>query len=192
MGQAGSGKSRILETFAEQLSAHGVPVLSMRCSDSAWAPFSAIKCLLDNHLAQLALLAPAEAEEITSALRTAAGPMAPHLRVLSPSLAKVFRDTEAVFRDGDAQEVFIDGLSTFLSKYLELIGRSALIIDDVHWLDDATVHDQDRIDYLRDHLGAVLAAPIGVGEDVLIDRAIGPVEIVQQKILALGKQPAIV
>src|ERR1700760_3438219 len=35
----------------------------------------------------------------------------------------------------------------------------------------------------------VLAAPIGVGEDVLIDRAIGPVEIVQQKILAFGKQP---
>src|ERR1700690_3675317 len=37
----------------------------------------------------------------------------------------------------------------------------------------------------------VLAAPVGVGEDILIHRAIGPVEVVQEKILALSEQPAL-
>jgi signal transduction histidine kinase/ActR/RegA family two-component response regulator len=165
MGQAGSGKSRILQTFAEHLTLHGVPVLSMRCSDSAWAPFSAIKSLLDNHLAQLALLTPAEADAITSALRTAAGPMASHLRVLSPSLAKLFRDAETVFRDGDAQEVFIDGLSTFLSKYLELMGRSALVIDDVHWLDASSRMVLSRVAGRVCALGHVVVCSVRDDED---------------------------
>src|ERR1700677_1711527 len=34
---------------------------------------------------------------------------------------------------------------------------------------------------------AVLAAPVGVGEDILIHRAVGPVEVVQEKILALSE-----
>ncbi|MET0386126.1 MAG: ATP-binding protein [Polyangiales bacterium] len=40
-----------------------------------------------------------------------------------------------MLRDGDAQEVFIAGLAEFLGKYLESSARSALFIDDVHWLD---------------------------------------------------------
>ena len=43
-----------------------------------------------------------------------------------------------------------------------------------------------------DDQGAVVAAPVGVSEDILIHRAIGLVEIVEQEILAIGKQPALV
>src|SRR5580704_10627407 len=45
---------------------------------------------------------------------------------------------------------------------------------------------------LVDHQCPVIDAPVGVGEDILVYRTVGPIEIEQQKILALGEQPALV
>jgi signal transduction histidine kinase/tetratricopeptide (TPR) repeat protein len=135
LGAAGSGKSRLLAAFLDSLSARDVPVLSVRCRNSDWAPFSALKRLLDGHLAGLSSLEPARRAEIEASLRAAAGPLASRARLLSPRLAELFRDAPVTIAEGDAQQVFVAGMADFLGKYLEWSGRSVVVIDDVHWLD---------------------------------------------------------
>jgi signal transduction histidine kinase/CheY-like chemotaxis protein len=135
LGAAGSGKTRLLAAFLDSLSSHDVPVLSVRCRNSDWAPFSALKRLLDGHLAGLAALEPSRRAEIEASLRTAAGPLASRARLLSPRLAELFRDAPITIGEGDAQQVFVAGMADFLAKYLEWSGRSVVVIDDVHWLD---------------------------------------------------------
>ncbi len=135
LGAAGSGKSRLLATFADGLSESNVQVLSVRCRNSDWAPFSALKRLLDGHLAGLAALEPERRARVEAILREAAGPLASRARLLSPRLAELFRDAPVAIPEGDAQQVFLAGMADFLSKYLEWSGRSVVVIDDVHWLD---------------------------------------------------------
>jgi len=135
LGAAGSGKSRLLAAFLDSLSSHDVPVLFVRCRNSDWAPFSALKRLLDGHLAGLAALEPSRRAEIEASLRAAAGPLASRARLLSPRLAELFRDAPVTIGEGDAQQVFVAGMADFLAKYLEWSGRSVVVIDDVHWLD---------------------------------------------------------
>ena len=135
LGAPGAGKSRLLQGFGELLRQRGVAVLSIRCNTSDWAPFSAIQRLLDRHLHEVARLPLDRRRQLESRLRAAAGPLASHLRLLSPELARLFSGSERVIQSGDAQAVFIAGLSDFLATYLESTGRSALLIDDVQWLD---------------------------------------------------------
>ncbi len=135
LGPAGSGKSRLLAVFAEQMSEEQVQVLSVKCRDSDWAPFSALKRLLEGHLAGLSLLEPARRTQLEDDLRTAAGPMASRIRLLSPRLAALFHDRGPTMDQGDAQQVFVEGMADFLARYLESSGPSVLVIDDVHWLD---------------------------------------------------------
>ncbi|MEY4580517.1 MAG: hypothetical protein RL701_5220, partial [Pseudomonadota bacterium] len=135
LGPAGSGKSRLLRDFGEFLQTQSALVLSIRCADSDWAPFSAIKRLLEKYLHDVARLDAKHRAQVEQALRAASGSMASHLRLLSPQLALMFSGAEPVIREGDAQQFFIDGLADFLAKCLENSPRSVLIIDDVHWLD---------------------------------------------------------
>ncbi|HKP61522.1 MAG TPA: ATP-binding protein [Polyangiales bacterium] len=135
LGPAGSGKSRLLAVFAEQVAQEQVQVLSVKCRDSDWAPFSALKRLLEGHLAGLSVLDVARRTQIEESLRQAAGPMASRIRLLSPRLAALFRDASVTIPQGDAQQAFVAGIADFLAKYLEASGPSVLVIDDIHWLD---------------------------------------------------------
>jgi signal transduction histidine kinase/tetratricopeptide (TPR) repeat protein len=138
VGAAGSGKSRLLAAFAESLAAQDVQVLSVRCRNRDWAPFSALKRLLDGHLAGLAALDAGRRAEIVAGLRKAVGPMASHARLLSSRMAELFRDAPAAIAEGDAQQVFVAGMADFLAKYLEWSGRSVVVLDDIHWLDTSS------------------------------------------------------
>ncbi|HET8938938.1 MAG TPA: AAA family ATPase, partial [Polyangiales bacterium] len=134
VGAAGSGKSRLLSLFAQEASLD-CQVLTVRCRDSDWAPFSALKRLLDGHLASIAQLHPEHRRSLEAALRSAAGPMAAAIGLLSPRLGELFRDARVELADGDVQRVFIEGLADFLIKYLESAAMSVVVIDDLHWLD---------------------------------------------------------
>jgi signal transduction histidine kinase/ActR/RegA family two-component response regulator len=134
-GPAGSGKTRLLGRFAEQLGEAGVQVLSVKCRDSDWAPFSALKRMLEGHLAGLLHVSPERREEIEALLRSAAGPLASHIRLLSPRLAELFRDAPTTLQEGVAQQVFVAGIADFLAKYLESGAPSVLLFDDLQWLD---------------------------------------------------------
>jgi len=135
LGAAGSGKSRLLARFAQEIAARDAQVLSVRCRDSDWAPFSALKRMIDGHLIGLSQLAPERRARLEVALRAAAGPMAAPIGLLSPRLSALFKDAEAAMAEGDVQSVFIESLAQFLTKYLESATAAVLVIDDVHWLD---------------------------------------------------------
>lgn len=134
IGAAGSGKSRLLHLFAQE-AALECQVLTVRCRDSDWAPFSALKRMLDDHLASMAQLDPEHRRALESALRSAAGPMAAAIGLLSPRLSELFREARVEMADGDVQRIFIESLADFLSKYLESAAMSVVVIDDLHWLD---------------------------------------------------------
>lgn len=134
LGPAGSGKSRLLMTYAGEI-AGATQLLSVRCRDSDWAPFSALKRLLDGHLSGVAELPPPRRAALEAALREAAGPMAAPIGLLSPRLAELFRGASPLMTEGDVQRVFVEALAEFLIKYLDSSGPSVLVIDDVHWLD---------------------------------------------------------
>jgi len=166
LGAPGAGKTRLLGGFAELLRQRGVPVLSIRCATSDWAPFSAIQRLLDKHLHDLAQLPPDTRRELEARLRAAAGPLASHLRLLSPELARLFDGAERVIHSGDAQAVFIAGLSDFLASYLERTGRSALVIDDVQWLDASSRMVVSRLAARLCPQGHMLVCSARADEDV--------------------------
>jgi eukaryotic-like serine/threonine-protein kinase len=134
LGPAGSGKSRLLMTYAQEI-AGDTQLLAVRCRDSDWAPFSALKRLLEGHLLGVALLEPSRRAALEAAMRDAAGPMAAPIGLLSPRLAELFRDASAVMAEGDVQRVFVEGLAEFMVRYLDSSGPSVMVIDDVHWLD---------------------------------------------------------
>jgi signal transduction histidine kinase/CheY-like chemotaxis protein len=138
-GVAGSGKTRLLTAFAAELAQQNVQVLSVKCRDSDWAPFSSLKRLLEGHIAGLAMLSPERRRHVEETLRAAAGPMAAYIGLLSPRLAELFSDATATLSQGDAQQVFVAGVADFLASYLEVGGRSALVIDDSHWLDASSM-----------------------------------------------------
>jgi signal transduction histidine kinase/serine/threonine protein kinase len=135
LGPAGSGKSRMLAVFADLVGEEQVQVLSVKCRDSDWAPFSALKRLLEGHLAGLAMLEPERRTQIEDSLRAAAGPMSSRIRLLLPRLAALIPESKVTMAEGDAQQVFVAGMADFLAKYLESSGPSVLVIDDIHWLD---------------------------------------------------------
>jgi signal transduction histidine kinase/CheY-like chemotaxis protein len=135
LGAAGSGKSRLLAAFAAEIAQRDVQVLSVKCRDSDWAPFSTLKRLLEGHIAGLSTLAPDRRAQVERALRDAAGPMASQIALLSPKLAELFRDASVTLSHVDAQQVFVAGMADFLASYLEAEERSALVIDDIHWID---------------------------------------------------------
>ena len=134
VGAAGSGKSRLLQVFAQEVSQE-CQVLTVRCRDSDWAPFSALKRLLEGHLASMAQLHPEHRRALDQALRNAAGPMAAAIGLLSPRLSELFRDTRVEMAEGDVQRIFVESLADFLTKYLESSAMSVVVIDDIHWLD---------------------------------------------------------
>lgn len=134
LGPPGSGKSRLLTTFAQEI-AGDTQLLAVRCRDSDWAPFSALKRLLEGHLHGVSLLEEPRRSALEAALRASAGPMAAPISLLSPLLSELFRDATIAMADGDVQRVFVESLAQFLIKYLDASGPSVLVIDDVHWLD---------------------------------------------------------
>ncbi|HKU38602.1 MAG TPA: ATP-binding protein [Polyangiales bacterium] len=139
VGAAGSGKSRLLAMFAEELAQQNALVLSVRCRDNDWAPFSTLKRLLEGHVAGLALLSPERRQQLETTLREAAGPMAAQIGLLSPRLAELFCEATTTLSQDDAQQVFVAAVADFLASYLEAGGCSALVIDDSHWLDASSM-----------------------------------------------------
>ena len=138
IGPAGSGKSKLLARFARELADAGELVLTVKCRDNDWAPFSALKRMLESHLDGLRHLSNERRAQLQRALCTAAGPLAPHIALLSPRFTEVFRGAPTVLQADVAQGVFIAGIVDFLTKYLEGCERAVLVFDDFQWLDAST------------------------------------------------------
>ena len=127
VGEAGIGKSALLAAAAERARAAGMLVLAGRAAEHERdVPFGAIVDALDDHVATLH---PRRIEEL-----------APELAAILPAVAAHADGDAAVVVPTTAAERF--RYHRALRALLEQLGRErpvALMLDDLHWADDASV-----------------------------------------------------
>ncbi len=129
-GEAGVGKTWLLEALIEQVDAHGGHVLQLRCAEDPVGPNQALSAAIDDWVAR------------TPATRVAGllGPLAPELARVSAGLVASFPDLGRS-PDGDPEarrHRLLAALADLLQR-LEEDGPAVVVIDDVHWGRDDTV-----------------------------------------------------
>ncbi|HMJ12289.1 MAG TPA: AAA family ATPase [Polyangiaceae bacterium] len=135
-GAPGSGKTRLVEALLDNAREGTAAAIMASCQQLDPTPFSAIRQLLEAHLRSYDALPAADRLRAIARLRSVAGELAPLLAVISPVLSRVFENSAAPPpRSADAQHLFAEGLSEFLSKLLLELGPSVVVVDDVQWLD---------------------------------------------------------
>jgi predicted ATPase len=131
LGEAGIGKTRLLQELAAAARRHGALVLFGRCLEGAWVPpYQAFVEAITGYAAQ------AGATRLRAELGPAGGPLTqlvPGLRELLPDVptAEPLQPEEERLRLLDAVARFLAGLSTH--------GPVVLVLDDLQWADASTL-----------------------------------------------------
>ncbi|HEV3123972.1 MAG TPA: BTAD domain-containing putative transcriptional regulator [Candidatus Dormibacteraeota bacterium] len=133
-GEAGIGKTRLLDTWAARVSTSGALVLVGRCDELGRAlPLQAVLDALSAHLRSL------DADEVTALLasdRLLLGPLLDRRAVTTDDAAPV--SSLAVIPDPGARQAMLFGALASLLERLAQAAPVALIIDDVHLASAAT------------------------------------------------------
>ena len=137
-GPGGVGKTRLVSQFFKEIEASGVTLLSLSCDPANPRPFGVVRQLLEGYVRAYRKGASQRLGEAESHLRALAGDFAPLIRVLSPLLSEVFRDTRPMPGAEEAHNVFAEGLAGFLARLLRDMGPVALFLDNVQWLDSSS------------------------------------------------------
>ena len=137
-GPAGSGKTRLAEVLLGDTLAGKRSVLSATCKLSDTQPFSAVRQLIESHLASVEALGAGDKLRTIASLRRLAGDIAPFLCALSPRLAHAFSDEVPLSRFEDVERAHAEGLAAFLTRLFKEIEPALLFVDNVHWLDSAS------------------------------------------------------
>jgi DNA-binding SARP family transcriptional activator len=131
LGEAGIGKTRLLQELAATARRHGALVLWGRCLEGAWVPpYQAFVEAITGYAAQVG------ASRLRADLGPAAGPLAqlvPELRELLPDVptAEPLQPDEERLRLLDAVARFLAGLTAH--------GPVVLVLDDLQWADASTL-----------------------------------------------------
>jgi DNA-binding SARP family transcriptional activator len=143
LGEAGIGKTRLLQEFAASVRRRGALVLAGRCLEGAWVP--PYQAFVEAITGYAAHVSPAR---LRADLGTAAGPLAQ----LVPGLRELLRDlpTAEPLQPEEERLRLLDAVARFLGG-LTAHGPVVLVLDDLHWADDSTLMT------LR-HLARVLAS----------------------------------
>jgi class 3 adenylate cyclase/tetratricopeptide (TPR) repeat protein len=130
-GEAGIGKTRLLEELSERAEHQGALVIVGRCFESEWSPPYA--AFVDALSALVPNLDPIE-------LRADLGPGAPTLAQLVPALRQILSDVGEPAPVAPDEERFrlLDAVAQFL---LARARRATVVVcvDDLHWADRGTV-----------------------------------------------------
>jgi DNA-binding NarL/FixJ family response regulator len=127
VGEAGIGKTRLLAEFADRCEGRGALVLTGQASRlERDVPFGPLVAALDDHLAGLS---PATLDLIVDGYRDDLAAMFPSL---GPRAASLRSPADAQYRSFKAVRAMLEGLAA--SRPV------VLIIDDLQWADDATLH----------------------------------------------------
>jgi class 3 adenylate cyclase len=131
LGEAGIGKTRLLQELAASVRRRGALALSGRCLEGAWVP--PYQAFVEATTGYAAEASPAR---LRADLGPAAGPLArlvPGLRELLPDLPTVepLQPEEERLRLLDAVARFLAGLTAY--------GPVVLALDDLHWADPSTL-----------------------------------------------------
>ncbi len=138
-GDGGSGKSRLVRELVREATAQGALVLASKCELEAPVPLGPIRQALDEHVTRVLRLPAAQQQAALGRLRQAAGEDARALRRLSRGLAQALPD-DGVAAEPIGQERLYAVVSHFLCQLARQHGRALLVVDDVQWLDQASLN----------------------------------------------------
>src|SRR5690606_13480536 len=115
-GKRGSGKSRLLRAFAEELAEEGCASLVVECQKAREEPYGVVRQLLEVYLDALERLPRALRTEALGRLRALASDVAFVLGPLSPRLGRVLGEVPPRGNDTRPDEVLAEGLGEFLRR----------------------------------------------------------------------------
>jgi len=136
-GAAGSGKTRLAREVAALVRGEGGLALTGECEPEQGMPLAPLRRAVDDHLAAIAAMPPTQRAVELDRVRAAVGPGAALLRGLSPALDALL-DAPGL-PDEDRHQQFPIAVASFLAALTDNGVGSVLHLDDVHWLDDATL-----------------------------------------------------
>ncbi|MFI7598050.1 diguanylate cyclase [Actinoplanes sp. NPDC049681] len=136
-GAPGVGKSRLVRELVAAVRAGGHPVLYGKGSTDNPVPMAAVRAAVDQYVRDVQRLPEPARGAAVGGLRSAAGPAAPLLRALSPALAAVLEGPDLAEEDRGDQ--FVTAVAGFLVGLARAGGGLLLHLDDVQWLDGATM-----------------------------------------------------
>lgn len=137
-GVAGVGKTRVAKTFLSEVSAAGATVFAAGCHPRDPRAFSAVRQLVEGYLRRCDHLPAAERLEALAQVRKLGGDNGALLKLLSPAVARLFRDAPNIPASANAEQAFSEGLSEFLGKLVRHAAPSVVFVDDVQWLDPSS------------------------------------------------------
>jgi DNA-binding SARP family transcriptional activator len=131
LGEAGIGKTRLLQELAASARRRGALVLSGRCLEGAWVPpYQAFVEAITGYAAQVS----------ATRLRADLGPAAGPLAQLVPGLRELLSDlpTAEPLQPDEERLRLLDAVARFLAG-LAAHGPVVLVLDDLHWADTSTL-----------------------------------------------------
>jgi ABC-type oligopeptide transport system substrate-binding subunit/DNA-binding SARP family transcriptional activator len=171
-GEAGVGKTRLIEELATQLRWQGVRVLWGRCYEfERLLPYQPIGEALQ---AVLSTTAPSELARLPSWILSELVRLVPELPEKVPGLP----DSETMPPDNEQTYLF-QGVARFLAS-LSTGGPLVLILDDLHWATESTLQ---MVHYLARHLADHQVLMVGT----LRPEAVGPRSALDSLQRQLGK-----
>ncbi len=129
-GGAGSGKSHLVRAFTEVAAARAVWAV---CRNWEVAPLGAVRQLIEALVSNDGSLCPRRVKAISETV----GELTRFARPLSPLLTEAFPEGGNVPDSEGADDVYSEGLAELLGR---VFGKepSVIVLEDVHWLDEAS------------------------------------------------------
>ncbi|MEW6218549.1 MAG: AAA family ATPase [Thermodesulfobacteriota bacterium] len=142
-GPPGSGKSRLVRELLRRLRRdHTLLVLAAQCSASDPSPLAPVRAALDEWLKGL----PAQdGHRVRDRIRAVAGEAASLLGRLSPRLAALLGETAQGGDFGVTEDQFSEVLAELLFAVGPQAGPTLLFLDDIQWLDEASLQALKRM-----------------------------------------------
>lgn len=137
-GPPGSGKTRLANTFASEVAGAPATIFTAACHPRDPRAFSAVRQLIDGYLRRCDQLPEAERVEASTEIRKLAGAHGALLKLLSPSVARLFQDAPTIPASANAEEAFAEGLSEFLGRLVRWSAPALVFVDDIQWLDPSS------------------------------------------------------
>jgi tetratricopeptide (TPR) repeat protein len=158
-GPGGSGKTRLVRELRDSPDLSGALVLRSKCQASQQAPFGVIRDAIDGHLVTVLRSAPAERDKALERVRRAAGGFAQLVRRLSRTLRLALKESRGsvALEAAQDQNRFFTAVADFFVALARISGPTLLLIDDAHWLDEASRQVLVRVAAQLDDVPLLLA-----------------------------------
>lgn len=139
MGEPGGGKTRLVREWLRSLAGTDAVVLSGKCTTGEGASLSPLRAAVEGYARRLKHLPRTTRTDLMQRLQAAAGKQAPMLHRFAPSLAALFPAGHDLPDLNNGQDLFHEVVAGFLHSIATVHGSAVLFLDDVQWLDSASL-----------------------------------------------------